>query len=271
MRASTSQGDGVRGEARLAQWRFAFGDVIHTRLRPARHAFRYKAFFLRIPVHLLDGGASGSWLFGVNRAALLSFHEADHGDGTTAAGWIRGLLAEAGIEADGEIWLHAFPRMLGYAFKPVSFWFCHDRSGAQRAIVAEVNNTFGERHCYLLGEAGAQPIRPGEQLRARKVFHVSPFCSVEGEYRFRFLDNGERAVARVDYDDTEGPLLATSVSGIYRPVDTLNSLRALLAHPWFTAGVIARIHWQALRLWLKRTPWHRKPPLSAPFTTRGSR
>lgn len=258
-------------KSRMEGWRIAFGDVIHTRLRPVRHAFRYRAFFLNVPVHRLDGRGQGSWLFGVNRAALISFHESDHGDGGLAADWIRGLLDRAGIRADGEIRLQTFPRVLGYAFKPVSFWFCHDQAGERRAIVAEVNNTFGERHCYLLANGDGSPLRDAQPLSADKDFHVSPFCPVEGRYRFRFLDNGRRAVSRIDYDDADGSLLATSMSGTYRPLDPKACLVALLGHPWFTVAVMVRIHWQALQLWIKRVPWWRKPPPPVRPLTHGHR
>jgi hypothetical protein len=269
--------DLVRGSPRHASgsldldgWRFAFGEVRHRRLRPVRHAFRYPAFFLRLPAHRLDGTPRGSWLFGVERRALLSFRESDHGDGSPVREWIARMLREAGVHADGELWLHTFPRVLGYAFKPVSFWFCHDRTGALRAVVAEVNNTFGERHCYLLADPAGAPLRRGAELHATKVFHVSPFCPVRGDYRFRFIDNGERAVARIDYDDGEGPLLETSLSGRLEPLGRASTLRALSSYPLFTFGVIARIHWHALRLWLARVPFLRKPAPSSPFVTRGS-
>jgi len=256
--------------APLAGWRFAFGEVRHARQRPTRHAFRYPAFFLRVPAHALDGSRRGSALFGVNRAALVSFHESDHGDGGPVLPWIRALLRDGGVDADGEVWLQAFPRVFGYAFKPVSFWHCHDRAGRLRAVVAEVNNTFGERHCYLLADPRGGVLRSGAQLRALKVFHVSPFCSVDGAYRFRFIDHDERTVARIDYDDALGPLLATSMSGRYVPVGLRSCARALLGYPWFTFGVIARIHWQAVRLWAKRVPVHSKPGAPPVFVTRGS-
>jgi DUF1365 family protein len=141
---------GVRG------WRLAFGEVIHSRLRA--------------PARALDEGAAGNWLFGVNRPALLSLHAADHGRaGSGVNAWLRGLLDEAGVQADGEIWLHTFPRVLGYAFKPVSFWFCHRADGALAAVVAEVNNTFGERHCYLLAAAPCERLRDGQTLRPDAV------------------------------------------------------------------------------------------------------
>lgn len=257
--------------ARMDGWAIAFGEVLHTRLRPVRHAFRYRAFFLNVPVHTLDGRPRGTWLFGVNRRALIAFHEADHGDGLRAVDWIRALLERAGIRAEGDIRLQTFPRVLGYAFKPVSFWFCHDREGRRRAIVAEVNNTFGERHCYLLENADGAPLRDAQTLCADKAFHVSPFCPIEGRYRFRFLDNGRRAVSRIDYDDAGGPLLATSLSGTYQVLDRKACLHALLGHPWFTVAVMARIHWQALQLWLKRVPFWRKPPPPARPLTHGHR
>jgi hypothetical protein len=251
-------------------WALAFGEVRHARLRPVRHAFRYPAFFLRVPVHRLDGRSRGSWLFGANRPALLAFAEADHGTGGAARDWIRGLLRAGGVEADGEVWLHTFPRVLGYVFKPVSFWYCHDAGGALRAVVAEVNNTFGERHCYLLTAPGGGPLRQGAELRAAKVFHVSPFCGVEGRYRFRFANLPERSIARVDHDDEAGPVLQTSLSGRYRPLDARGCLRALAGYPAFTFGVMLRIHWQALRLWAKRVPFFRKPAPPALPVTRGS-
>lgn len=250
----------------FADWRLAFGEVRHRRLRPVEHAFRYASFFLRVPAHRLDGRPAGNLLFGLNRRALLSFRERDHGAGGAALPWIRGLLAQAGIAADGEIWLHAFPRVLGYAFKPVSFWFCHDRAGNRLAIVAEVNNTFGERHCYLLEDP-----RYGQELRTAKVFHVSPFCRVEGDYAFRFLravrDGVERSVACVDLHDGKGLLLQTSVSGVLQPYTAATARQALLGQPLMTLALIVRIHWQALRLWAKRVPFYAKPAPPADFVS----
>jgi len=119
-------------------------------------------------------------------------------------GWTRCWPPKASTAPTGEVWLHCYPRVLGFTFKPVSFWYCHRPDGSLRAIVVEVNNTFGERHCYLLDTP-----RYGAELRATKVFHVSPFCAVEGGYRFRFMltPGMDRTVARIDYDDALGPLL----------------------------------------------------------------
>lgn len=249
-----------------------FGQVRHTRLRPRRHAFAYDTFFLMLPMRRLqDAQAMGA--LAINRAAPISFHDRDHGDGRGpeqggALAWLEGLLQREGIDdARGDIWLHTYPRMLGYTFKPVSFWYCHRQDGSLRAIVVEVNNTFGERHCYLLDAP-----RYGVELQADKCFHVSPFCRVEGRYRFRFMRTAscgqERTVVRVDHDDAQGPLLNTSVSGTLQPASAAALRRALWRYPAMTAMVMARIHWQALQIWLKRTGFHRKPPAPEQFVTR---
>ena len=241
------------------------GTVRHARLRPVLHAFAYPVFFLLLPMRTLR--AQGSGALARNRRGLVSFHDRDHGDGRDdALAWLDELLAAAGIrDADGEAWLHCFPRVLGYAFKPVSFWYCHRADGTLRAIVAEVNNTFGERHCYLLDTPAW-----GAPLTARKVFHVSPFCPVEGEYRFRFLLAPQRArtVVRIDYEDAQGPLLQTSVSGALQPLTRATLRAALLRQPLLTLGVTARIHWQALRLWLRRVPVFGKPAAPRAFVSR---
>ncbi len=241
------------------------GQVRHTRLRPARHAFAYPTYFLMLPLRSMRRDGPGA--IARNRAAALSFHDRDHGDGRgDALAWIDEVLAREGIAgADGEVWLHCYPRVLGYAFKPVSFWYCHRADGSLRAILVEVNNTFGERHCYLLDAPAF-----GAELRARKVFHVSPFCQVTGDYRFRFMvtPDRQRTVVRIDHDDADGPLIQTSVSGTLQPA-TVQALRsALWRHPAMTLGVIARIHWQALQLWLKRVPFFRKPGTPDAFVTR---
>ena len=261
--------------APLAAPLIGFGQVRHTRLRPRRHAFAYPTFFLMLPMRSL---ASAPGALAVNRAGAISFHDVDHGDGRSAAqggalAWIDELLHTEGItDATGEVWLHCYPRVLGYTFKPVSFWYCHRAYGHLRAIVVEVNNTFGERHCYLLDAP-----QYGVEQQARKVFHVSPFCAVSGGYRFRFMrteakppdrqDTG-RTVVRIDHDDDIGPLIQTSVSGTLHAVNAQTLRRALWRYPAMTLAIIARIHWHALRLWLKRVRFHRKPEAPASTVTR---
>jgi DUF1365 family protein len=243
-----------------------FGQIRHVRLRPARHAFAYAGYFVRLPLRALAARPLSSRWLAFNRRGVFSLNDRDHGDGRPLLAWLDDVLVSGGVhDADGEVWLHTFPRVLGYVFNPVSFWFAHRADGQLRAVVCEVNNTFGERHCYLLAHADGRPIADGESLDAPKAFHVSPFCRVQGGYRFRFLltrpsaDAAPRWIGRIDYDDGDGPLLLTSVSGALQPLSDRALLRALIAYPAFTFGVIARIHWQALKLWLKRVPFISKP------------
>jgi DUF1365 family protein len=241
------------------------GVVRHRRLRPKAHAFAYPTYFLMLPMRALR--ATPSPAVARNRFGLMSFHDADHGDGRAdALAWIEDVLRAEGItDADGEIWLHTYPRVLGYAFKPVSFWYCHRPDGSLTAVLAEVNNAFGERHGYLLQ---GENLGWGRELTARKVFHVSPFCALEGSYRFRFMRTAERTVARVDHDDAQGPVLQTSVSGTFRTLDARAVRAAFFGMPLMTWGVLLRIHWQALQLWLKRVPFFSKPAPPQAFISR---
>ena len=248
-----------------------FGQVMHKRLRPSANAFNYPTYFLMLPMRSLHQGGSGALAH--NRRGALSFFDCDHGDGgDNAVTWLDALLRREGVEdADGELWLHTYPRVLGYTFKPVSFWYCHRLDGSLRAIVVEVNNTFGERHCYLLGEP-----QYGQELRADKVFHVSPFCTLAGGYRFRFLRSDshgvQKTVARIDYYDNleedASALLQTSVSGTLEPVTADSLRRALWRYPAMTFGVMARIHWQAFKLWRQHVPFISKPKLPQNSVTR---
>jgi DUF1365 family protein len=245
------------------------GEVRHTRLRPRANRFAYPTYFLMLPMRSLRQAPCADLCR--NRFGLISFADRDHGDGRAdSLAWLDDLLAREGIhDARGEVWLHCYPRVLGHTFKPVSFWYCHRDDGSLTAIVVEVNNTFGERHCYLL--TGPE-LAFGRELRASKVFHVSPFCDTAGMYRFRFMrtDLGRpagsraRTVVRIDHADAEGVLLQTSVSGELTPLNAVARRSAFFGMPLMTLGVIVRIHWQALKLWGKRVPFFSKP--SAPST-----
>lgn len=208
-----------------------------------------------------------SRFFSHNRFNLLSFFDSDHGDGQqTLTAWLDRLLRSEGInDACGEIWLQCFPRVLGYVFNPVSFWFCHRNDGSLRAIVCEVCNTFGEKHLYLLEHGDT--LENGQELYARKIFHVSPFCQVSGTYRFRFLQHQQtiststhkRHIARIDYADEQGIVLMTSISGLEQDMTDQRIWQVMFRYPLMTIAVVFRIHFQALRLWLKRVPFFSKP------------
>jgi DUF1365 family protein len=247
--------------------RIFLGHVMHRRLRPVVNAFVYPVFYIQLPVRDLQAG--NCTFFSFERSNLLSFRQKDHGprDGTPLLPWIQAQLRQHGLPDDGEITLQCFPRVCGFVFNPVSFWFCRNADGALIAILAEVNNTFGGHHSYLLHNADGSPLRDGQELRARKEFHVSPFNEIEGGYRFRFHLDRSVPLARIDYDDADGELLLTSISGKPRTWSSAALLATFLKMPFLTAGVMFRIHWQALKLWLKGAPFrgaHVPQPLRDP-------
>lgn len=257
-----------------AQPQIGFGRVWHTRLQPRLHRFVVPTFFLLLPMRTLRANPQAAGVLALNRAGALAFRDADHGAGCGpeqggALAWLEALLQAQGIDdADGEIWLQCYPRVLGYSFKPVSFWYCHRADGSLRAIVAEVNNTFGERHAYLLDRP-----RYGQELRADKVFHVSPFCTVQGSYRFEFGRSGADGLqglrVRIDYHDADGAaVLFTGISGALEPLTARSRRRALWRYPLLSLGVMARILWNALLLWLKKVPFYSKPQAPADAVSR---
>ena len=250
-----------------------FGKVMHRRLRPVAHRFVYPVYFCVLP--LLKIEQVGSAFFSLNRFNLFSFHFADHGarDGSHPLIWIRELLERRGIVADGEINLQCFPRVLGFVFNPVSFWYCHKASGELVAILAEVSNTFSEHHNYLLAHPDGLPIVDGELFECDKVFHVSPFMAVAGQYRFRFQmkslpGRSPTRLASIAHADAAGDLLHTVLTGTATSLTSGRLLKAFFSYPLLTLGVVVRIHWQALLLWIKRVPFFTKPHPPLEETTR---
>jgi uncharacterized protein len=247
------------------------GQVRHARLSPHPHRFAYATYFLMLPMRSLRAAACEP--LPRNRFGLVSFFDSDHGDGRVdSLGWIDELLAAEGVsDAQGEVWLQCLPRVVGFTFKPVSFWYCHRVDGSLSAVVAEVNNTFGERHCYLLC---GPDVGWGRELRTRKRFHVSPFCATAGEYRFRFTCRRSSAAAPssilacVDHDAADGPVLQTSWYGSLEPLTVARLRAAFFGMPLLTLSVVARIHWQALKLFAKRLPWRPKPAAPRHFVSR---
>jgi hypothetical protein len=202
-----------------------------------------------------------------NRFAWISFYDKDHGNGNDhSLDWVESILQESGVsDVDGEIWLHTFPRILGYVFNPVSFWFCHNSNGALKVVLAEVNNTFGERHTYLLlPPEGSAEIVYGKALETRKIFHVSPFFDLLGNYVFHFLKKDQQHLSKIEYFVDQELQLITSISGREYPITSKTKLRAILSFPMMTFGVMLKIHWQALILWKKGVKFYKKP--SAPTT-----
>ncbi len=231
-----------------------FGEVMHARLKPMGHRFSYRVMSLLIDLDRLEEADWRSPLFGINRAALYSFHEADHGerDGSSLRAYVRQRAAEQGIDlSGGKLLLLCYPRLLGYTFNPLSVYFCYSADGRLALMVYEVRNTFGDIHSYVLpvrpGQLGAAGLRQAQD----KLFYVSPFVEMAMRYHFRLTPPGEQVRLRILETDREGPLLAATFSGRRAALTTAALLRSFVALPLVTLKIMAAIHWEALRLWLK--------------------
>jgi uncharacterized protein len=230
------------------------GFVSHRRIRPARHAFRYRVFSLLLDLDEIDALAARSRLFRRNRPGILSFHDKDHGDGGDLRAWAHAQLARHGLVAQGPLRLLCYPRLFGYVFNPLSVWFCHDRDGALAAMIYEVHNTFGERHAYVLSAQGAAG--ETQQQECAKAFYVSPFLSMDCRYSFRIRPPGEDVLIAIDECEAGSPVLNAVFAGKRRPLTDAQLALAILRHPLMTLKVAAAIRFEALRLWLKRVPRH---------------
>lgn len=245
------------------------GRVDHTRLRPRRHALAYRIFMLRLDLDDLVGAAAGPRLFSHNRFNLLSIHDRDHGDGsaTPLRDQVRLRLRAAGLaHAGARIEALLMPRILGRAFNPLTIYFCHDIGGDLAAILYEVHNTFGERHNYMIA---AHPTPGPVRQRAPKRFHVSPFMDMDLDYRFEVTPPGDRVSIRIAVSDAAGPMLMASFAGQGEPMTDASLLRAWITHPWQTVGVLAAIHWEALKIFAKGLGYRRRPPAPAAAVTMG--
>lgn len=231
-------------------------ETFHGRKGAVRNAFRYSVDYL-----LLDPDqAEGPALFSRNRRNLMSLQDADHGGPPgqgRGADWAREVLADHQLPAD-RLLLLAQPRLLGHVFNPVSFWLAHDATGQLRAVIAEVTNTYGDRHSYLCHRPDRAPITREDTIRAQKIFHVSPFQPVAGTYDFRFDLRPDRIGIWIDYT-TPGGGVFTNLIGPCLPLTNRGILASALRRPFGSRRVLALIHWQALKLWLKRVGFNHRP------------
>lgn len=246
--------------------RLVTGTVAHRRHRPTQNAFRYRVWHLLLDVDHLDEAASGVAGLRIGRRGPVGFRRQDHfGDvdlplRQKVAGWVEGRGATL---PDGPLLVYAHPRVLGHVFNPVSWWFAHDRDGSLRMVIAEVRNTFGDWHAYLLDDL----TRDGQVVRAEhdKDFHVSPFLPVEGlTYRFTIrppvVQDREGSIAvSMDVEDADGTVLQATQAGRLQPLTTRSLWVAMARFPLVTIWTVVRIHAQAVRLLWRRTPFHRRP------------
>lgn len=233
------------------------GHTVHARKGAIANVFRYGVDYI-----LLDAeGSGGPGLFSRNRRNLASVHDADHG-GAPGQGrgalWVREVLARHGLPDPARIRLLAQPRILGHVFNPVAFWLCEDPRGL-RVLIAEVTNTYGDRHSYLCHREDLEPIGPEDRLTAQKIFHVSPFQTVAGGYVFRIDLREDRLCIVIDFTAGAEGLTATLV-GPLRPLTNASLMAAMLRRPLGARRVLALIHWQALKLWVKGAVFRPRPP-----------
>lgn len=232
------------------------GEVMHRRESPLRRAFRYRVVSLLVDLDelaMLDGRFR---LLGINRRGIFSFHERDHGDGSgrPLRAWAEAQLARHGLSA-ARIELVCFPRILGYAFNPLSIFICRDVMERPVALIHAVRNTFGERHAYVLPVAAPEG-RVHDQS-CEKAFYVSPFIAARGRYSFRILPPGKRFAIRIVVACGEDRMIALQ-TGRRETLSDRNLAKRLVTHPLMTFKVVLAIHWQALRLVLSGAPYYRR-------------
>jgi len=239
------------------------GDVVHVRTRPKARKLRYRVAQMLLDLDELPQlGRSLRW-FGYNRAAVFSFHDRDHGDGSAdLRGWVLRQLAQAGCDfRPGPVRVLCMPRVLGHVFNPLSVYFCHDDRHALSAVIYEVHNTFGQRHSYVVavdGEAGGQV-----RQHCEKAFYVSPFLPMALRYDFALRPPAGTVKVRVAASDGEGLLLDAWFNGHRRTLDDSELLKAVLAFPLMTLKVVLAIHWEALNIWISGIPLVARAPAGA--------
>lgn len=235
--------------------------VMHRRVDATSYRFDYRVFNLLVDIDRLDELDGSLRLFSHNRRNLIAIHDRDHGpkDGKPLRPWVEGILHRHGIDGGrGRIELFCMPRVLGYVFNPLSLYYCHDERERLIAVLCEVRNTFGEWHGYLIHDGGC-PLAFPLRHQAAKVFHVSPFLEQTGTYRFRLAEPGERFALGIRYEQAGQPVMVATQTGRRQPLTDTAIARAVAAMPLMTFKVVAAIHWQAAKLWMRGAAFHRKP------------
>ncbi len=223
----------------------------HGRYGEIKNKFKYNLDCILLPIS--EKCITETRLFSRNKNNIICLKDKDYGaGGTNAYNWLSGIAKDYNIDiSDCTIWLFTQPRVLGYAFNPVSFWFFVNKKDNLIAVIAEVNNTFGDKHSYICFHDDFRPIAKDDRLQSRKVFHVSPFQEIEGQYTFRFYFSYNRIGVWIDYRRGEHDGLYASITGQCEIMSDWSLLRMFLRYPIGSLRVFALIHWQALKLAFK--------------------
>jgi hypothetical protein len=234
------------------------GETYHGRRGATKNAFRYSIDYVMMDA---EADVQTPSLFGRGHRGLMSVHDSDHGgrprQGRGAA-WVRDVLRTHNVANPARIELLAQPRVLGHVFNPVSFWLCYDETEILRTVIAEVTNTFGDRHSYLCRHEDGREIIKADTIAAQKLLHVSPFQPVEGGYVFRFDIQLDSIEIWIDYSRSNGGLIAT-LSGPRKPITNGSILEAVFRRPFGSRRVLTLIHWQAIKLWFKGATFRSQP------------
>jgi DUF1365 family protein len=246
-----------------------FGEVVHQRFGPKGHRFRYGMFQMLFDLDELPHLERRLRLFSHNRFNAFGFYDRDHGDGCVSSlrAYVDGILTLAEIpHVCGRVFLLCMPRVLGNIFNPISIYYCYDDSGKLVAMIYEVNNTFGQRHAYLIPVAGC--VDGFVRQSCEKGFYVSPFMDMEMTYDFNVSVPADTIATAINGRGSDGGLLIfAAFRGERRGLSDRALLAALLAHPFLALGVVAAIHWEALKLFTKGVRLrHRPPPPEACLT-----
>lgn len=233
------------------------GTTFHGRKGETQNAFRYSVDYVLIDAEATNSGPS---LFKRNLAGAFALHDSDHGGqpgAGRATGWVREVLKDVPFEID-RIELLAQPRVFGHVFNPVSFWLIRDTDQMLRTVIAEVTNTYGDRHSYLCHRDDFAPITRSDTLASKKMFHVSPFQPIDGGYQFRFDIDAEKIGIWIDFTAGNSGLLAT-LTGRREPLTNKAILGTMLRRPFGSRRVLGLIHWQATKLWWKGVAFRSRP------------
>ncbi len=242
--------------------RIIFARIFHKRFFPKVNQFLYNSFYFLIPLDSLEK-LNQNFMVRLNKFWFFSFYPKDHCPDENLHKWFKNLLKKYNVINKNEavsISLMAMPRVLGYVFNPVSFWFCFNNSNKLIAVLSEVRNTYGEKHSYLCYNYDYSPINNQDILITKKIFHVSPFIKRSGKYNFRFAMEEKNIGVWIDLlNDSTKKIIATSIVGKIVDYNNKNLVYSFVFFPFITLKTIILIHWQALKLFIKGIKYLNKP------------